>query len=62
MLASNGAKGAIHLWDAETGDLLKKIDSESDDVYCLAFSQDGKTLASGDDDETARLWMSKQDS
>ena len=53
-LASNGPEGAIHLWDVETGDLLKTIDQE-DDLYCLAFSLDGKTLAGGGD-ETARLW------
>jgi hypothetical protein len=46
----------IKLWDATTGDLQKTLEGHLDSVRAIAFSPDGKQIASGSDDETIRLW------
>ncbi len=40
--------GEIHLWDANTGEHLKTLTTESESVNSVAFSPDGKTIVSGD--------------
>ena len=45
--------GRIHLWDVETGEILKRM-THSRSVNSVAFSPDGQTIASGSD--TIRLW------
>jgi WD40 repeat protein len=55
------ADGAsVHLWNAKTGDWIRQVgdasSGHSDDVYALAFSPDGATLASGSDDNRVILW------
>ena len=47
----------IRLWDAQTGALQKTLTGEENDVVKgIAFSPDGKTLASAMDNRTIRLW------
>ena len=64
-LASGGDDAEVRLWDLtdrahpRLGQPLKVPNTVSSDlgaVYCVAFSPDGHTLASGSDDADIRLW------
>jgi WD40 repeat protein len=46
----------IRLYDAATGKALKTFTGHRSRVTCLAFSPDGKTLATGFQDTTVLLW------
>lgn len=53
---SYGWDPQIRLWHVETGLSLGNLSGHTDDVECLVFSHDGKTLASGSNDGTVLLW------
>ena len=46
----------IHLWDVDVGQERHRLETRLRDVRQLAFSQDGKTLASGQQDWEAENW------
>lgn len=46
----------IQVWDTRTGDLTSNLTEHTSWIRSLAFSPDGKTLASGDESKTIFLW------
>ncbi len=55
-LASGSFDNTIRLWNAITGEHIRKLEGHTDTVRSVAFSPDGQTLASGSDDNTIKLW------
>lgn len=46
----------IHVWAPDTGKLEKTLKGHEKPVSCLAFHPEGKSLVSGSDDKSVRLW------
>ncbi|MCP4108645.1 MAG: hypothetical protein GY749_24370 [Desulfobacteraceae bacterium] len=64
-LAAGGEKGTLVIFDAVTGELLKRLDGHDKTagdfgaVWSVAFHPQGKWLASGGEDSTIRLWSTE---
>src|SRR5262249_40449192 len=48
--------GEARLWEVASGKTVLRLDAHTDTVTSVAFSPDGKHLATGSFDTTARLW------
>ena len=51
-----GKKTTIYLWDVNTKELIRTFSGHDLRINSIAFSPDGKTLASSSNDGTVQLW------
>ncbi|HUR53605.1 MAG TPA: WD40 repeat domain-containing protein, partial [Gemmataceae bacterium] len=51
-----GRENAVCVWDTVTGLLKWRADEHTNPVVCVAFSADGRLLASGDERGEVRVW------
>ncbi len=54
-IATGGGQGAF-LWDADTGELIRRFIGHSGEVTSLVFSPNSNSLLTGSKDSTAKLW------
>ncbi len=50
------ADATIKIWDAVSGKHMQTLEGHMAGVSTIAWSPDSKTLASGSDDKSIRLW------
>jgi RNA polymerase sigma factor (sigma-70 family) len=55
-VAGAGWGGMVVLWDAHTGQVIRRLEGHKGAVFGIAFSPGGKRLVSGGQDGTVRLW------
>ncbi len=54
--AGSGPDFAVKVWDLATGTERASLTGHLDEVVCVAFSPDGRFLASGAKERTIRIW------
>jgi len=61
MVAAGGWEGEVCVWDLTRRKVIKKIRTRNNMVFGVALSPDGKTLATGSNDQVIRLWDTTRD-
>ena len=61
LLAGGGYRGFAGVWRTDTGDLVRELKHQDQNVTAVRFSYDGDRIATGSADKRIRLWNAKVD-
>jgi WD40 repeat protein len=61
LTALPSAEGVVELWDVASGELKTTLARENGESMTVAFSPDGRTLATGHRNGTIALWQAATD-
>lgn len=56
LLASCGMDGQVRIWNAETGEAIKRLPGNGEPLPCVALSRDGRWVAAGGQQGMLYLW------
>jgi transducin (beta)-like 1 len=56
ILASASFDSTVRLWDVERGECIHTLSRHTEPVYSVAFSPDGRYLATGSFDKCVNIW------
>ena len=56
VMCSASFDSTVRLWDVERGQCVHKLTRHQEPVYSVAFSPDGKHIASGSFDKCVHIW------
>ncbi|MBN1901526.1 PD40 domain-containing protein [Candidatus Sumerlaeota bacterium] len=56
LIAVSGLHPHVEIFDVKTGNKITEFKAHDKRVYAIAFSPDGKKLATGSDDTTIKIW------
>ena len=56
LLASANQAGEVKLWEPGTGDLVRTIRVESDQLRCVAFTPDSREIVAAGQGKVIRVW------
>ncbi|KAJ2697151.1 hypothetical protein FB645_006003 [Coemansia sp. IMI 203386] len=62
IIASVSFDGTARVWDVHANTCLRVLSAHTEAVHCLAFSSDGRYLATGSFDKRVRVWNIKDGS
>ncbi|KAJ1643467.1 hypothetical protein J3B02_003449 [Coemansia erecta] len=62
IIASASFDGTARVWDVHSNSCLRVLSAHTEAVHCLAFSSDGRYLATGSFDKRVRIWNIKDGS